>query len=47
MRKKLFEVIECSQDDNKLSNVYDIVMMATISISLVPLAFKESNAIFE
>lgn len=47
MRKKLFEVIERSQDDNRLSNVYDIMMMATILISIVPLAFKESNAIFE
>ena len=47
MRKKLFEVIERSQDDNRLSNVYDIVMMATILISIVPLAFKESNAVFE
>lgn len=47
MRKKIFEVIERSEDESKLSNIYDIVMMATILVSLVPLAFKETNAIFE
>lgn len=47
MRKKTFEVIERSEDESKLSNIYDIVMMVTILVSLIPLAFKETNAIFE
>ena len=46
MRKKLFSVIEPEDGDGKLSDVYDFIMMTTIVISLVPLAFKETNAVF-
>lgn len=47
MRKKIFEIIERSQGESKLSNLYDIVMMTTILISIIPLAFKDSNIFFE
>lgn len=47
MRKKLFSVIEPVDNGSKLSNVYDFIMMATIVISVVPLAFKETNATFQ
>ena len=47
MRKKLFLIIEPVNNDNKLSNVYDFVMMVTIVISIVPLAFKETNIVFQ
>ena len=47
MRKKLFSVIEPVDDGGKLSNIYDFVMMATIVISVVPLAFKETNIVFQ
>lgn len=47
MRKKLYEVIEPVNNSNKLSNIYDFIMMVTIIISLVPLAFKETNIVFQ
>lgn len=46
MRKRLFEVIETAQADDRLSNIYDVFMMVTIFISLVPLAFKEETTAF-
>lgn len=47
MRKKLFSIIESTENDSKLSNVYDFIMMITIVISVVPLAFKETNTVFQ
>ena len=40
MRKRLFEIIEVSKDDDKLSSIYDMFMMVAIIASLVPLGFK-------
>jgi voltage-gated potassium channel len=47
MRKKIFDIIDINNDSNKISNVYDIIMMITIIISIIPLAFKQSNIVFE
>ena len=47
MRKKLFSIIESAENDSKLSNVYDFIMMVTIVVSIVPLAFKQTNSIFQ
>lgn len=47
MRKRIFQVVEPGINTNRLSNIYDFIMMATIIISLVPLAFKETNIIFQ
>ena len=47
MRKKLFSIIESTENVSKLSNVYDFIMMVTIVISVVPLAFKETNTVFQ
>lgn len=47
MRKKLYSIIEPAGEGNKLSGVYDFVMMATIIISIFPLAFKETNVVFQ
>ncbi len=47
MRKKLFSIIDSAENDSKLSNVYDFIMMVTIVVSVVPLAFKETNTIFQ
>lgn len=44
-RNRVFEIIEVSQGD-RVSAVYDYLMMAAILLSLVPLAFKETNLIF-
>lgn len=46
MRKRLFEVIELSDGNDKISRIYDVVMMCAIVISLIPLAFKETNFLF-
>lgn len=47
MRKKLFSIIEPVDNSSKLSNIYDFIMMVTIVISVVPLAFKETNIVFQ
>ncbi|MBR5406847.1 MAG: ion transporter [Lachnospiraceae bacterium] len=46
MRKRIYEIIEVSQDNDKASMCYDILMMISIVISVVPLAFKETNTLF-
>ena len=40
-RKRIYEIIEKSESDDKLSAAYDIFMMIVIVISLIPLAFKK------
>lgn len=40
MRKRIFEIIEASNGNDKISTPYDIFMIITIIVSLVPLAFK-------
>ena len=47
MRKKLYSIIEPVGNGNKLSNIYDFIMMTTIVVSIIPLAFKETNALFQ
>ena len=39
MRKRIYEVIESSNGHDCISTVYDFFMMATILISIIPLAF--------
>ena len=41
MRKKLFSVIESADNNSKLSNIYDFIMMATIGriVTMVSSAF--------
>ena len=46
MRKRIFEIIEVSRDDDRASLIYDWVMLVAIVISIIPLAFKESPAFF-
>ena len=47
MRKKLYSIIEPAGNGTKLSSIYDFIMMVTIVISVVPLAFKETNTVFQ
>jgi voltage-gated potassium channel len=47
MREKLYSIIEPVENENKLSGIYDFIMMATIVVSIIPLAFKETNTIFQ
>ncbi len=43
MRKRIFEVIETSNGNDKLSSIYDIFMIIAIVVSLIPLAFKTEH----
>lgn len=44
MRKRVFEIIEISKEGDRLSSIYDIFMMITIIISLIPLCTKSEAA---
>lgn len=46
-RKRIYEILEVGQKDDKLSRFYDLFMIFVIIISIVPLAFKESNIVFD
>ena len=45
MRNKIYQIIE-PVDDNLFSKIYDFFMMTVIIVSLIPLAFKETNIVF-
>lgn len=45
MREKIYQIIEPAKD-NFWSKVYDFFMMATIVLSIIPLAFKGTNVFF-
>lgn len=46
MRKRLFEIIEVGEENDKLSQLYDFFMMLTIIISIIPLCTHVENNIF-
>lgn len=46
MKKRIYEIIEVSKEDDKASHVYDLVMMFIIFISIIPLAFKTESHLF-
>lgn len=46
MRKRIFEIIEVAEGNDKASQIYDFFMMITIIASLIPLAFKQQNEVF-
>lgn len=46
MRKRLYEIIEVANENDKVSMAYDMLMMFAIVISIVPLAFKTINILF-
>lgn len=46
MRRKIYSIIEPLGNESNFSKAYDFIMLATILISLVPLAFKETNIVF-
>ena len=46
MRKRIYEIIEPSRKGDKISLIYDILMLVAITASLVPLMFAEDNATF-
>ena len=46
MRKRIFEIIELDENDNLASKNYDRIMQAAIVVSIIPLMFREHNALF-
>lgn len=46
MRRRIFEIIEIGDADDKFSIVYDRIMLILICLSIIPLFFKQSNIIF-
>jgi voltage-gated potassium channel len=46
MRKRLYEIIEVARDGDVVSMVYDSLMLCTIIVSIIPLAFKTTNLMF-
>lgn len=46
MRKRIFEIIEKSNENDRASTIYDYCMIFAIVASLIPLAFKEDNLFF-
>ena len=46
MRKRIFEIIEKSQGDDRLSHIYDVFMIVVIVASLIPLGFKTESRVF-
>lgn len=47
LRNRLYEIIELANERDKVSSFYDLLMMAAIVVSLIPLLFKQSNPVFE
>lgn len=47
MRKRIFEMVEVSKEDDKLSTAYDICMMLVILVSVIPLAVVKEYPVFE
>ena len=46
MRKKIFGIIELAENDKLLSKTYDRIMQIAIVVSIIPLMFRGSNAVF-
>ena len=46
MRKRIYEITEIAEGDDRLSQIYDVLMFLSIIISIIPLAFKETRPEF-
>ena len=46
MRKRIYEIIEVGDIDDKISRIYDIFMMVVIICSIIPLCFHEETDFF-
>lgn len=45
-RKRIFETIEKPDGNNRLSPLYNLLMIVVIILSLIPLAFKDYKPFF-
>lgn len=46
MRKRIFEIIEIAESEDRISHIYDVTMFLSIIISIIPLAFKNTTPEF-
>ena len=46
MRKRIYEIIEVSQENDRVSFAYDLIMLIAIILSVLPLAFKTHYSFF-
>lgn len=46
-RRRLYEIVEQAQNDDKPSLFYDIFMIVVVIISLIPLGFKDEYPVFK
>lgn len=46
MRKRIYEVIELAKENDRISFIYDCVMLATIVASIIPLMFVQEYPVF-
>lgn len=46
MRKRIYEIIEVANDNDKASRFYDIFMMIVIVISLLPIAVQKTDGVW-
>lgn len=46
MRRRIYEVIEVADKGDRESLIYDRFMLVCIAASILPLCFKETNALF-
>ena len=47
VRRRIYEIIEVAREDDKASFWYDMLMLLTIVVSILPLAFKKRYWIFQ
>ena len=45
-RKRIYQIIEVSEDGDKASFIYDVLMLVSIIVSIIPLAFKSVPKVF-
>ena len=43
IRQRIYEIIEKSSGNDKISTAYDYFMIVVIVVSLIPLAFKDES----
>lgn len=47
MRKRIYEIIELAEDNDKASLLYDRFMLVCIIASIIPLCFTKTNLVFD
>ena len=47
IRQRIYEIVEKSSDNDKISKAYDYFMIVIIVVSLIPLAFKNDSLLFQ